>query len=906
MTTFERKQYQTIILAGLLHDIGKFMQRVVGENRFAGEHANLGAMFVNGEGPFAQDGSKSELHHFSQQIKTEWVDKDEFAKAIKIHHRGSGICGTIVHKADSYSTKERFEPDQGVKTYPPRGKMTALGSVFTHVKLHSDTPRPAFGYHARILDAFESIPVAGKEKLEAEEADALFMAFATELASLRSNASTFDHFFQSLCSTLEKYVWCLPCHTHPAVADVSIFDHLRSTSAIAACLYHFHCATNTLAPAHIRADNPAKFILVGGSLSGIQNYIYHIASITGEGGVAKRLRARSFFISALVETTVTRLLHSLDLPSVCNLVSAGGRFIILAPNATVTQSILEQQAIEINQWLLDTFSGELSLNMDWRQTLTGDDFYRAHWKDTPHGEEEENPDQFRKCNYRDRLDGLRWGLEQTKQKCFQSIFIKGNEWNESVFVRRGDYNAYADGRSDCNSCRKFPAVLPDPHEADQSDDKSILCTKCFTDKILGRLLLDATYLIIGKAKTPGKLSSNSKRFYFYGDHYYFQPAADLSEAGELPEDHEILVIQRLRDHYHENELVSPGIVHRFMANYAPFFDADNTGTICRRCKNNSACETKPRLNRLSGMRRELMTFECLAAAGCEWIPDSGKIKGAALLGILKADVDNLGLIFSRGLKNRVTLSRYLTLSRMIDLFFSGWVYRILKESKSYRHIYTVYSGGDDLVLVGPWEAILEFSAQLNRDFRAFTCDNPDISLSAGIAIVHPRHPISDAVAQADLNLQRSKLGGKDRLTVFDTTVDWRDFPSLKETMRTLDKAYQQFPGILTTRFLHRLLIYHNMFLNAQNGRICDLIFLSRMHADVKRNLIERIDAHERANSRDPVVQEHIRWFRQKIIEGVMQTIQRCSVDPFLMRNLKIPLFWTLYRNRDYLRREVKE
>lgn len=42
------------------------------------------------------------------------------------------------------------------------------------------------------------------------------------------------------------------------------------------------------------------------------------------------------------------------------------------------------------------------------------------------------------------------------------------------------------------------------------------------------------------------------------------------------------------------------------------------------------------------------------------------------------DVDNLGNIFSKGL-NKISISRIATLSRMLDLFFSGYLNIITKE-----------------------------------------------------------------------------------------------------------------------------------------------------------------------------------------------------------------------------------
>jgi hypothetical protein len=68
-------------------------------------------------------------------VLTDWVDKDRLEQCIRKHHSGFGYWGWIVHKADSYSTKERFREGEGVTTYPPKGSLTPLKSVFSSLSL---------------------------------------------------------------------------------------------------------------------------------------------------------------------------------------------------------------------------------------------------------------------------------------------------------------------------------------------------------------------------------------------------------------------------------------------------------------------------------------------------------------------------------------------------------------------------------------------------------------------------------------------------------------------------------------------------------------------------------------------------------------------------------------------------
>ncbi len=897
MNEDQKKEYQTVILAALLHDVGKFLQRITDEG-FNSRHPDLGADFVCGKNKFSQTGEYSSFNSFSEMIKDDWVEKNKLEECIRKHHSGYRYWGWIVHKADSYSTKERFKEGEGVTTYPPRGPMIPLKPVFASVDIGKGRLNSVLGYDANQLDSFRSFPKEQKNILDGGETSPLFEQFINELLAINADGCSFERFYNTLHSIFEKYLWCLPCHTHPDIADVSIFDHLKSSSAIAACLYQYHISTGTLNSSSIRKDDEPKFILLGGDLSGIQNYIYQISAITGEGGVAKRLRARSFFISALIEVIIIKILQKLNLPVSCNLISAGGKFIILVPNIQEVKEQLNELYVEISNWLIEEFSGELCLIMDWSTRIWGDDFYRKKEnlqtendsnEDEEEIEEEDEPTKPRECNFRDRIDEFYQAIENEKLIKFKNVLATNSSWNEENFKRTGKYELYGEGIDDCSSCKKFPAEYKDPHE--QRVGKKVLCKHCVVDKIIGRKLLNAEYLGIGKESTKDRNASHHSTseeqgdtFFFFDDNYFIKPLNDYSWENDF------ILLQKLREHKYETKPVTLGTVHRFLANYTPFFEnySDNE-QLCKICKESRPCEQIEMMKR-SRNGKNLYTFSCIAAASSEDTGEPEYYKGSQLIGVLKADVDNLGLIFSEGLGNRLTISRYLTMSRMLDLFFSGWMYRVLNETPDYHDIYTVYSGGDDLVLVGPWEKIINFSQKFYGEFRRFTCGNENITLSAGIAIVHPKYPISASVNLADNYLEMSKAAGKDRVTLFDTTVKWSEMASLIKCKDKLNKGLEDFKDILTTEFIHRLLTYQRMFLDSQRGDVRKLLFHSHMHYDVRRNLTERVLDMEDIEKKN--------WFNENI-NKLMLRLYQSPIDKDLMGNLKIPVYWTLYKNRSY-------
>ncbi len=111
---------------------------------------------------------------------------------------------------------------------------------------------------------------------------------------------------------------------------------------------------------------------------------------------------------------------------------------------------------------------------------------------------------------------------------------------------------------------------------------------------------------------------------------------------------------------------------------------------------------------------DMKTFEEIANESI--VPDKdGQAQGKNFLAVLKADVDNLGMIFSYGLSNTnnkqqhyFSISRMVALSRQLDLFFTARLQHIIR--KQYSNTYTVYAGGDDLLLTGPWFEMLKAKA----------------------------------------------------------------------------------------------------------------------------------------------------------------------------------------------------
>jgi CRISPR-associated protein Csm1 len=118
---------------------------------------------------------------------------------------------------------------------------------------------------------------------------------------------------------------------------------------------------------------------------------------------------------------------------------------------------------------------------------------------------------------------------------------------------------------------------------------------------------------------------------------------------------------------------------------------------------------------------KLLTFEQIADAA----------KGDNLLGVLKADADNVGVKVGEIARQDPNLEALRRFSFDLDYFFGEEVQSELNKS-AWQTIYSVYSGGDDLLLVGPWNVILDFAGTVQQAFAEGPGKKYGFTLSAAV------------------------------------------------------------------------------------------------------------------------------------------------------------------------------
>jgi hypothetical protein len=178
-------------------------------------------------------------------------------------------------------------------------------------------------------------------------------------------------------------------------------------------------------------------------------------------------------------------------------------------------------------------------------------------------------------------------------------------------------------------------------------------------------------------------------------------------------------------------------------------------------------------------------------------------EGLESLGVLQADVDNLGLLMTCGLPERqFTLSRLATLSRQLNAFFCLHLPHLLMTTDDFQDIYTVFAGGDDLFLIGPWNRIIPLARVIQEKFTAYVGGNPEVHLSAGITLKKAHTPIDQLARSTKEALDQAKGGDKNSLNLFGETVPWAQVGDLLKIRETL--AQWLANGWFTPVMLYRL------------------------------------------------------------------------------------------------------
>lgn len=323
---------------GLLHDIGKPVYRAGGQT---GTHSQLGYSFL--KPIFPGDDWAPVLdcvrYHHAAELRT--------AKA-------PAPAACLVYIADNLSAaadrRETGEEASGFRRDLP------LLPVFTHLN----------GEHA--CGTVPPGPLNGKLPLPgtAEHlTTGIYQDCVRALQRHLPDLAMQPEWVNSLLALLEVHTSTFPSSTSLAEsADISLFDHCKTTAAIAACLSEYlqdqgECDYYARLVTHEKEFRSEQaFLLYTADFSHIQKFLYTVSV----DGALKSLRSRSFFLELLMEHYLDELLTACGVSRANLIYSGGGHCYALLPNTADAVKIAESWNQNFNAWLARQFGAGLFLS----------------------------------------------------------------------------------------------------------------------------------------------------------------------------------------------------------------------------------------------------------------------------------------------------------------------------------------------------------------------------------------------------------------------------------------------------------------------------------------------------------------------------------------------------------------
>jgi CRISPR-associated protein Csm1 len=488
-----------------------------------------------------------------------------------------------------------------------------------------------------------------------------------------------------------------------------------------------------------------KLNLIIGDIPGIQNYIFDVMNTKA----AKMLRGRSIFIQILTRIFSSKFLEEFGLTECSLIMLAGGKFYIVAPSLEDFNHKFDIVKKKIDKYLIDTFNYDMK--------------FCCAYEPFCYNELINNTIEFGEI-----IEKANISLTNAKNNLFENNLFDENNYN---FIIREDF---IKSEGDSNKVKCFltdkPIFKNNYHRF--TDDDGIVHNvdkQAHNEFIVGNKVVKNNTII--DYKDFSIIPEQIKEFKDYDGGKITQKIlinpdiADLLKS-DMEEKYELLRNVRFLE----------------VANFVSENQHGNT-----------------------------MDFEEM----------SDNNIGAKYLCLIKGDIDNLGLIMAYGLdrdKNDFKgVSRITTMSYSLKYFYSNFLNGLLYDLESKKRItaeqdnkiYTIFAGGDDLMLITTQSYSLELLKTINDKFKEFVCGNKEIHIS--YSITHFRHstPIKiisefsednqktakkDNLAFSDI---RSLITGsndffteernKSKLFIFDTVMSINDIDILIETSNNLIK-----------------------------------------------------------------------------------------------------------------------
>lgn len=342
-----KKEKIDLFYGALLHDIGKVIQRATGERK---KHALVGADWFDeiADNQVISD----QIRYHMANYQSDKLGNDHLAYI-------TYIADNIASGVDRRQSNEESDEDASAKIWDTYTNQADIFNVFG-----AQTDKRYFKPTVLNLKSEPNFASETYEPFSKGDYAAIVTRIKNELAEFEFNQAQID----SLLNLFEATLSFVPSSTNTKeIADISLAEHSRLTAAFALAIYDYledkgrHNYKEDLFTKASAFYEEEAFLLASFDLSGIQDFIYNIAT----SGAAKQLKARSLYLDFMSEYIADSLLDKLGLNRANLLYVGGGHAYFVLANTEKTVETLVQFEKDFNQFLLANFQTRLYVAFGW-------------------------------------------------------------------------------------------------------------------------------------------------------------------------------------------------------------------------------------------------------------------------------------------------------------------------------------------------------------------------------------------------------------------------------------------------------------------------------------------------------------------------------------------------------------
>ena len=342
-----KKEKIDLFYGALLHDIGKVIQRATGERK---KHALVGADWFDeiADNQVISD----QIRYHMANYQSDKLGNDHLAYI-------TYIADNIASGVDRRQSNEESDEEASAKIWDTYTNQADIFNVFG-----VQTDKRYFKPTVLNLKSEPNFASATYKPFSKGDYAAIATRIKNELAEFEFNQAQID----SLLNLFEATLSFVPSSTNTKeIADISLAEHSRLTAAFALAIYDFledkgrHNYKEDLFTKASAFYEEEAFLLASFDLSGIQDFIYNIAT----SGAAKQLKARSLYLDFMSEYIADSLLDKLGLNRANLLYVGGGHAYFVLANTEKTVETLVQFEKDFNQFLLANFQTRLYVAFGW-------------------------------------------------------------------------------------------------------------------------------------------------------------------------------------------------------------------------------------------------------------------------------------------------------------------------------------------------------------------------------------------------------------------------------------------------------------------------------------------------------------------------------------------------------------